>query len=249
MQRSSRSTGAAVRLAVVLFVFFAALAAGCAKKAIYPGPEPTAPTAPSTTPYTVKGETYHPMGTAQGYAEEGLASWYGQDFHGKRTASGEVYDMHAMTAAHKLLPFGTRVRVTNLENGQAVEVRINDRGPFIKGRIIDLSREAGERIGLAGPGVARVRVQTVGRVSGLVAGELGGAFYVQVGSFGVRENADSLRAKLIEKGYTEGRVQPAVVGGKDFWRVQAGPYTGLNAALKAQQTLEEEYPSSFVIAD
>jgi rare lipoprotein A len=88
----------------------------------------------------------------------GVASWYGPGFHGRRTASGEVYDQDALTAAHRSLPFGTRVRVTNLENGRAVEVRINDRGPFVGGRVIDVSRAAARVIGLIGPGVARVRL-------------------------------------------------------------------------------------------
>ena len=89
----------------------------------------------------------------------GVASWYGPGFHGRRTASGEVYDQDALTAAHRSLPFGTRVRVTNLENGRAVEVRINDRGPFVGGRVIDVSRAAARVIGLIGPGVGRVRLE------------------------------------------------------------------------------------------
>lgn len=90
--------------------------------------------------------------------EYGLASWYGKKFHGRQTASGEFYNMHRLTAAHKTLPFGTRVRVTNLENGRQVNVRINDRGPFVKGRIIDLSYAAAQEVRLVGPGVAQVRL-------------------------------------------------------------------------------------------
>src|SRR5262245_58612998 len=91
----------------------------------------------------------------------GLASWYGPGFHGRRTASGEIYDQDALTAAHPSLPFGTRVRVTNLDNGRAVDVRITDRGPFVGGRVIDLSRAAASVVGLIGPGVCRVRLEVV----------------------------------------------------------------------------------------
>jgi rare lipoprotein A len=96
-----------------------------------------------------------------GRVETGIASWYGEPYHGRKTASGEVYDMHQLTAAHRSLPFGTWVEVTNAENGTRVAVRINDRGPFVDGRIIDLSRAAAERIGLIGPGIARVRVKVI----------------------------------------------------------------------------------------
>ncbi|MFP4106468.1 MAG: septal ring lytic transglycosylase RlpA family protein [Phycisphaerae bacterium] len=92
---------------------------------------------------------------------EGTASWYGPKFHGKKTASGEVFDQTALTAAHRTLPFGTRVRVTNLANGKSVVVRVNDRGPFVKGRIIDLSRAAAEEIGMIRSGTARVRLEVL----------------------------------------------------------------------------------------
>ena len=101
----------------------------------------------------------------------GVASWYGPGFHGRRTASGEVYDQDALTAAHRSLPFGTRVRVTNLENGRAVEVRINDRGPFVGGRVIDVSRAAARVIGLIGPGVGRVRVEVASAPAALARAE------------------------------------------------------------------------------
>lgn len=92
---------------------------------------------------------------------EGIASWYGEDFHGRLTASGEVYDMYAMTAAHKTLPLGTVVKVHNLENGKTVEVKVNDRGPYVKGRIIDLSRTAGRALEIRGAGTAKVKLEIV----------------------------------------------------------------------------------------
>ncbi len=93
--------------------------------------------------------------------QEGVASYYGEDFHGRKTSNGEVYDMYAMTAAHRALPFDTRVLVTNLDNGKKVTVRINDRGPFVEGRIIDLSYGAARKIGMVGPGTARVRLEVI----------------------------------------------------------------------------------------
>lgn len=95
------------------------------------------------------------------YTEQGVASWYGQPFHGRKTASGERYDMHALTAAHPTLPFGVVVRVTNRDNGRTVKVRINDRGPFKKGRIIDLSKAAAKRLRMIGPGTAPVKLEVV----------------------------------------------------------------------------------------
>jgi rare lipoprotein A len=182
--------------------------------------------------------------------EEGLASWYGKDFHGKKTASGEVYNMYALTAAHKVLPMHTVVQVTNLENGRSVNLRINDRGPFVRGRIIDLSYEGAKQLDIVGAGTARVRVAASGdSIPGYKHGELPGRFYVQVGSFTVKQNADRLVADVRARGYRETRIQRAIVGGKRFWRVQAGVFTSLNAARAAQDRLESQYPSCFVIAD
>ncbi len=115
-----------------------------------------------TNPYTVRGEKYYPLQTAYGYDEEGIASWYGPGFHGKKTANGETFNQNAMTAAHTLLPLGTTVRVTNLENSKTITVRINDRGPFVHDRLIDLSRRAAERLDMREQGTARVRVVSVG---------------------------------------------------------------------------------------
>jgi peptidoglycan lytic transglycosylase len=113
------------------------------------------------TPYTVNGHTYYPLASAYGYDATGIASWYGPDFNGGRTADGEWYDMHAMSAAHPTLPLPTLVRVTNLRNGRQVVVRVNDRGPFVKNRLIDLSYAAAEELGFANRGTERVRVQAL----------------------------------------------------------------------------------------
>jgi len=126
---------------------------------------------------------------------EGLASWYGGKFHGRLTSSGEVFDTNEMTAAHKTLPFGTMVKVTNLENGLSAVVKINDRGPFVEGRIIDLSRAAADQIGMVGEGVARVSLTIVGFAT---AEEL---YAIQVGAFGLETNADRARAALEAAGF------------------------------------------------
>ncbi len=111
-------------------------------------------------PYEIRGVRYVPREDPD-YEAFGVASWYGSRFHGRLTASGEIFDMHAMTAAHRTLPFGTRVQVTVLNTGKSIILTINDRGPFIKGRVIDISRAAAKRLGMIGAGIARVRVRVL----------------------------------------------------------------------------------------
>ncbi|MBE0618028.1 MAG: septal ring lytic transglycosylase RlpA family protein, partial [Proteobacteria bacterium] len=111
--------------------------------------------------YEVLGTVYRPMTDAEGYEEEGTASWYGEEFQGRPTSSGETYDMYGMTAAHRTLPLPTYVEITNLENGNRVVVRVNDRGPFHGGRLIDVSYAAAHRLGMVGHGTARVRVRAL----------------------------------------------------------------------------------------
>ncbi len=112
-------------------------------------------------PYYIKGKKYYPMKSSEGYHEKGIASWYGKDFHRKKTANGETYNMFAMTAAHKTLPLPTYVRVTNLENGLSIMVKVNDRGPFKRGRIIDLSYKAANLLGMVRKGTAPVLVEAL----------------------------------------------------------------------------------------
>jgi len=116
---------------------------------------------PKTQPYSVMGKTYWPVQSAMGFNQEGYASWYGMDFHGKKTATGETYDMFSISAAHKTLPLGSKVRVTNLDNGRELELTINDRGPFVDGRVIDLSYASARLLGMADSGLAHVRVEGV----------------------------------------------------------------------------------------
>lgn len=199
-----------------------------------------------TKPYTIKGKTYYPLLSSHGFSEEGIASWYGKDFHGKKTANGETYDMYSMTAAHKLLPFGTKVKVTNRENGKSIVVRINDRGPFVANRVIDLTRTGAERIGMIAKGTAPVLLETMGSVPGLKDGDLAGRFYVQVGAFANKSNADGLVARLRSEGKGARTYYADQVG---FWRVQAGPYSSLVNAERAADAMQAEYPNNFIVAE
>jgi len=148
--------------------------------------------------------------------EEGIASWYGHPYHGRRSASGEIYNMYDMTAAHRTLPFGTQVKVHDLENGRDVTVRINDRGPFVEGRIIDLSYASAQAMGMNG--VARVRLEILGFGA---APEEPGIFAVQVGAFSDPANADRLKA-LIEASFAPVTIQSFDRGDGIFYRVRVG---------------------------
>ena len=200
-------------------------------------------------PYTVSGKTYHPLPTAEGYNEVGVASWYGPNFHGKRTSNGEVYDMEALTAAHKILPMNTWVRVTNLQNKKQVVVRINDRGPFVDTRIIDLSKAAARDVGVLGPGTANVEVVALGyRKSGTgtpgkpaeyiaPASYVTGVFTVQVGAFSVKANADKLAAQLKPR-WGETFVQKYDNGDTVFYRVRVGKFSKLEQAQTMKNNLK-----------
>lgn len=207
--------------------------------------------------YEVNGERYHPLREHQGFTEEGLASWYGSDFHGKRTSNGEIYDMYALTAAHKTLPLGVSVRVTNTVNGRSMVVRVNDRGPFVRGRIIDLSYTAAKELGVVGPGTAPVRVEALGYLDGdiakggfyrQVANYDKGNFAVQIGAFVIEANARNL-ADESRRRYGKAEIRKGTVDGKVFYRVQVGQYRSLTAAHKAEIEFNAaEYPGAFVVA-
>jgi rare lipoprotein A len=205
-------------------------------------------------PYTVNGRRYDPLADPKGFSERGMASWYGRDFHGKKTSNGEIYDMHAMTAAHKTLPMGTRVRVVNESNGREAVVRINDRGPFVRGRIIDLSYAAARTLGVVGPGTASVRIEALCFGEKAESGPLtykaadsiaAGSFAVQIASFSVRDNA----LRVMEKLGGAATVHQERVGATPFYRVRAGRYSSLQAAEEALGRFERQgYPDCFVVA-
>lgn len=184
-----------------------------------------------------KVQAQAPLPPAIGEAETGLASWYGEPFDGRPTASGEIYDMNGMTAAHRTLPFQTWVRVTNLENDLFTTVRINDRGPFIHGRIIDLSRAAAEAIDMVGVGTALVRLEIVQQPAGESAG--GGVYSVQVGAFLVEENAMRLQARLAPR-FGDVFIQTHLAPDGFYYRVRVGRLATLQEAWELANRLRQE---------
>ena len=244
-------------LSVTLAILFLCIGVtGCGSRYIPGISAPSAPPAKSPLPgtkgksgtykpYTVLGQTYYPLGSAEGYAETGVASWYGPDFHGKKTANGEWYDMYQMTAAHRILPMHTRLVIRNLDNGRTTEVRVNDRGPFVNNRIIDLSYAAADALGVVGPGTARVSLQTVAgqRIQYV------GPFFVQYGAFVVEANARNLRSKLVARGFAGTRITKGELNRTTYWRVQVGAFSSLAEAESNRIRLAKESPGCFLIAD
>jgi rare lipoprotein A len=236
-------------LAMLGLVFFN----GCAR------PQVEDSYTPGSKPYKVLGKWYQPRRNSFGFRQTGLASWYGKDFHGKKTANGEIYDMYAITAAHKTLPFNTYVEVNNLENGRKLKVRINDRGPFVRGRIIDLSYTAADKLGIVGPGTAQVKLVALG-----VATEKNhkkdesksydpvdfqkGNFTFQVGAFLERQNAERLEAKLA-RAYKNAHIAPYQSGDKTFYRVRVGHFNDLNKAKEYEKKLITDGYEPMIVAE
>jgi len=174
-------------------------------------------------------------------SQVGIASWYGPGFHGKATASGIVYDQNEFTAAHQTLPLGTRVLVTNMENGSTTEVTINDRGPFAKDRIIDLSRAAAETIGMIGPGTALVRIDVVDNPARIRSIRNSIDYTLQLGSFSQFENARQLRDRLAD---SFGEITISPVNNKDttYYRVYLGSFSSrADAEQRARQISQAGY--------
>lgn len=207
---------------------------------------------PKTKPYTVMGKTYYPLKSAQGYDEVGKASWYGKDFHGNKTANGEVYNMYGVTAAHKTLPLGTQVRVTNLENDRSVVLRINDRGPFVQGRILDLSYGAAKKLGTVEAGVAKVRIAAIGSgpVTRTASKTTKGLkyYHVRVGAFAVRDNAEQVHRQLLAQGYTNANIATISRDGRVLHIVQAGSFTTRDKAEQVLDGLKDSFPTSYIIS-
>src|SRR5262249_41592994 len=220
-------TRAAVRAGSLFILIF--LLSNCAKKH---------PSASRVTPPSPRGSA--PAAIHDG--ETGLASWYGRPYHGRAAANGEIYDMEKMTAAHRTLPFGTFVRVTNLGNGKSVDVRITDRGPFIAGRIIDLSHAAAVAIDMIGPGVAQVRLGILAAAS-IPAAE--NWYAVQAGAFQDKERAERLRGSL-EHEYGSARIILRR-GYPTLWRVLVGKLPTEDDANILAQRVRQETGSGFVV--
>jgi rare lipoprotein A len=227
-------------------------------------------------PYMVMGRNYTPMTAHAPYRERGLATWYGRRYHGKPTSSGEIYDMYAMTGAHPILPIPSYARVTNLDNGRSVVVRINDRGPFLADRLIDLSYVAAYKLDIVRTGSARVEVEALSPDAGAqplqaatepvpavvaVAAEPAPAqvvaatplqagpagHYLQLGAFSVKENAERFLERM--------RVQLdaydnalAIVNVDSLFRVHAGPYASRSAALQAAERIGQSLGAIPILA-
>jgi len=192
--------------------------------------------------YVVFGHHYHVRRHARGYDERGIASWYGPNFHGKLTSSGSSYDMYAMTAANKVLPLCTWVKVTNLKNGKSAIVQVNDRGPFVANRIIDLSYAAAKSLGVVHNGTALVDVRAIAPPSKSAPADIEqvakkttvhklhhhAEIYVQVGAFTQPSHADRLRARLVLNEVGDVTIQKAKVDGKHYYRVLVGPFDSVD---------------------
>lgn len=221
----------------------------------------TGPAMRQGKPYTVAGVTYYPLEDAYGFRQTGVASWYGRDFHGKKTANGETYDMNAMTAAHKTLPLGSMVEVKRVDDGRVAVVRINDRGPFAHNRIIDLSMAGAKKLGVVDEGTTMVTL------TALAEGKPGegdappdpvkplpdfnkGTFWVQVGAFAVKSNAEKVRDRLLFPREDVQLLPARMAGGETLIRVRVGPFSEMDIANKAlKEAVTQGFDTSFVVAD
>jgi rare lipoprotein A len=250
-----RVVTASVGILICIFLF-GIIGNGCSSSPDRTPPPPSKPGYPK--PYRVLGKWYQPIPDSKGFKQTGIASWYGKDFHGKKTSNGEIYDMYAMTAAHKTLPLGTYVRVHNLENNRQVDLRINDRGPFVRGRIIDLSYTAANTLGVVGPGTAKVQVVAIGAPlssesaaggSGIQIDYYSGNFTFQVGAFTQRANAERLEADLGRK-YKNAHITVFDRGDQVFYRVRVGKSSTLEQAAEWEDYLiQNGYPDAFAVAE
>lgn len=214
------------------------------------GSQPSAG-APATTPsqrgnpssYVVFGKRYYVLDSSEGFVQRGIASWYGTKFHGRPTSSGEIYNMHAMTAAHKTLPIPVYVHVHNLDNGRSAVVRVNDRGPFISGRIIDLSYAAAKKLGVDGPGTANVEISVLAQgeqkptrvVRAIpltsdvdISREV--PLFIQMGSFSSHMNAYNLVQNLIAANESSASISQLQTEDGLFYRVRVGPLGDVDEA-------------------
>ena len=254
----------------LLVTFVVVLLAGCgptqlavhaAKEAIRPPAKHAAPAYEGAykvgAPYQVNGVWYFPK-VEPDYDEIGVASWYGQEFHGRSTANGETYDMYGVSAAHPTLPLPTWVRVTNLENGRSLVVRVNDRGPFVDNRIIDLSFGAAQQLGFASKGLAMARVEALpGPAGGGAVAAMGAAqgwpgnhagLYVQAGAFRSARAAQNLRTELASLGNVT--VTAVGVDGRRLYRVRVGPLADLPRADATLATvLARGYPEARIVIE
>ena len=212
---------------------------------------------PTQRPYTINGKRYEPLSGHRGFEQEGIASSYGREFHGRTTSNGEQFDMNAMTAAHTTLPMGVYVRVQHKRSGKEVIVRINDRGPFVGDRIIDLSETAAARLGMLQEGLAPVKVTALGYKADGQSGSSdylqpenydSGTFSLQVAAFTIKANAYRYAAEL-KKRFGTADVQETLLQGKTYYRVRLGRYTSLTSARTGQEQYGRSgFAGCFVVA-
>lgn len=205
-----------------------------------PRPDPIL-AAGNKSPYTVLGTSYDVLEHARNYREKGIASWYGTKFNGRKTSNGEIFDLYAATAAHKTLPIPSYALVTNLSNGKSVVVRVNDRGPFHSGRLIDLSYGAAVKLGYMEQGTAPVEVEIL-NIAGVDdrRNAIGGSYrYLQLGAFGADASAQRLRSELEVFVSAPVIVSHVQSGEKTLYRVRVGPVSSGTELLKMQQVLQE----------
>lgn len=204
--------------------------------------------------YVVLGKRYQVMSSSKGFVERGIASWYGQKFHGRRTSSGETYDMYKMTAAHKGLPLPTYVQVTNLENGRHIIVKVNDRGPFHQNRIIDLSYAGASKLGVLARGTAMVEVRAIEPGQSAPAptrlSRHPPRIYLQVGAFSNQMNAQRLSQRLDTLIRRAMRIQQTRNNGREFFRVQVGPLASVEIAdAISMQLARQGVPDTHIVLD
>ena len=206
---------------------------------------------PST--YKVNGKRYYTLKSSSGYRERGIASWYGRKFHGRLTSSREPYDMYAMTAAHRTLPLPTYVRVKNLRNGRSIVVRVNDRGPFIPNRVIDLSYVAATKLGIVRDGTGLVEVTAIdptrtktytsagSRLKGSVHADSPPRLFLQIGAFGNRYNAERLQARIEPALAATVRIQTLTGDSPPLYRVQVGPLASVQRVDDLSSRLQQDW--------
>jgi len=250
----NRLFGAGLCLVAILFFF-----TSCTSVTPRPRAGTKASQPKQSKPYQIDGVWYYPRTDADGFRQSGLASWYGDPFHGRKTANGETYNMHGISAAHKTLPFNTVVNVRNLDNGRDIRVRINDRGPFVRNRVIDLSYGAARQIGLVGPGTARVELIALGAVTDANESVTAkrtytpvdynlGKFTFQVGAFRDRSNAERLKLKL-GSAYKNAHICTFDAGDGLYYRVRVGDFASLEEARKGEEILLRDGYPAFVVAE
>lgn len=254
LESIDRSKSLHVIASCVLLGLFAFCIFGCAAS------KPPASPPGYPKPYKVLGKWYQPLPHSHGFGQCGIASWYGKQFHGRKTANGETYDMYGISAAHKTLPLGTHVWVRNLQNNRELAVRINDRGPFVKDRIIDLSYGAAQKLGIVESGTAPVELMALGveadRNTAVDSGKdykaidyYKGNFTFQVGAFKVKENAERLRETLSSK-YENSHISVFDRGDETFYRVRVGRNETLQDAEAYEKILlRDGFKDVFIIAE